>query len=91
MYDGVLAEGQVAVRTVHRSQHEVYLGYAMGHCRHMGKIGDLAAVQVFWPDNRGAFPFEPDCDPDVCALQRRLDLAVPWRELRAHRRKYGAR
>lgn len=87
-YDGILVELPVAIRAVHPTWHELYLGYAMGHCRHTGNPGGLVAVQVFWPDQMGRFPFEAGCDPEVAALQTRLDLPVPPSELRAFRRRY---
>ncbi len=73
-YEGVLAEGSIATRPVHRTQQERYLGYAMGYCRERGRIGELQAVQVFWPDDAGVFPFEPGCDQEIWSLQPRLDL-----------------
>ena len=72
-YEGVLAQGFIATRRVHPSQHESYFGYAMGYCRERGRIGALAAVQVFWPDRVGRFPFERECDEAVRAAQPRLD------------------
>jgi len=62
----------------------------MGHCRYSGNLGALVAVQVFWPDNQGQFPFEASCDLEVSALQPRLDLAVPEAELQAFRRRFRA-
>jgi len=88
IYDGVLVGLPIAVRRVDPTQHELYLGYAMGHCRHIGNMGGLRGVQVFWPDKQGRFPFEIGCDPDVSALQPRLDFAVPESELRAFRRRF---
>jgi Domain of unknown function (DUF4262) len=88
-YDGVLTDFPIAVRLVHPSQAEMYLGYAMGHCRYMGNAGGLVAVQVFWPDKAGRFPFEVGCDQDVLNSQPRLDLPATLSELRAHRRLIG--
>ena len=90
LYEGVLVDFPLAVRPVDPTQYELYLGYAMGHCRHTGKTGRLVAVQVFWPDKQGRFPFEVRCDPEISALQRRLDLAAPASELRAFRRGFHA-
>lgn len=87
-YEGVLDGSQIAVRKVHSTHHELYLGYAMGHSRHMN-LGGLEAVQVFWPDKQGRFPFQANCDLDVYRSQPRLDLAVPPSELRAFRRRFG--
>jgi hypothetical protein len=85
-YDGVLAQGRIATRPVHPSQHESYLGYAMGYCRERGRIGALEAVQVFWPDRTGRFLFERECDDAVWAAQPRLDHPVWPDEVRERRR-----
>jgi hypothetical protein len=87
-YEGVLVDLPIAVRPVHRSQHELYLGFAMGHCRYTGNPGGLLAVQVFWPDKAGKFPFDAGCDQVARTLQPRLDLAAPESEVRAFRRKF---
>jgi len=76
-YDGVLEGCAIAVRKVHPTQRERYLGYAMAHCRLMGNASGLRARQVFWPDRQGRFPIDVGCDVDVCQLQPRLDLEVP--------------
>lgn len=89
-YDGILAKSRVAVRVVHPTQHELYLGYAMGHCTYMGRIGELVAMQVFWPDATGHFPFERECDDEVYRAQPRLDLQVPPSELKEFRAKWGS-
>ena len=88
-YDGVLQGIPIAVRKVHPTQHELYLGYAMGHCTYTGNFGGLEAVQIFWPDKQGRFPFQANCDLDVYRSQPRLDLPVPQSELRAFRRQFG--
>jgi hypothetical protein len=84
-YDGILEECPIAIRKVHPSQHEIYLGYAMGHCRLMGNATGLRARQVFLPDKEGRFPFDTGCDLDVSQLQPRLNLEAP-RALRRDRR-----
>jgi len=89
-YDGVLERGAVATRPVHPSQHPLYLGYAMAYCRRQGDIGGLKAVQVFWPDKAGLFPFERGCEDSVYLAQRRLDQPVMPDELREFKRKYGS-
>jgi hypothetical protein len=88
-YNGVLDEWSIAVRRVHPTQFEIYLGYSMAHCRHMGNPGGLAALQVFWPDKQGRFPYESDCDLKVCQLPPRLDLEVSPSELSAFHCQYG--
>lgn len=54
---------------VHESHQRVYLGYAMWHCRHVGRAGSLRALQCLWPDRQGRFPDEPECHPQVASLQ----------------------
>ena len=67
---------QVGIRRVDPSQHAVYLGYAMGYVRFIDRIGELEAVQVFWPDKTGKFPYDVGCSLDVVQCQPRLDLAL---------------
>jgi hypothetical protein len=81
-------EHRVGFRTVHPSQHELYLGFAMGYCRHIGRWGELQAVQAFWPDCNGKFPFEIGCDLAVYQLQPRLDTGLTKQELRRWRRQW---
>jgi Domain of unknown function (DUF4262) len=81
-------EHRVGFRRIHPTQHELYLGFAMGYCRHIGRIGELAAVQAFWPDHAGTFPFEVGCDLAVHQLQPRLDIALTPQELRRWRRQW---
>lgn len=71
-------EHPVAFRHVHATQHPLYLGFAMGYCRHIGRMGELAAMQAFWPDSNGRFPFEVGCDWRVNELQPRLDVERGW-------------
>jgi hypothetical protein len=78
---------RVGFRPVHPTQHELYLGFAMGYCRHIGRWGELEAVQVYWPDAAGKFPFDAGCDLDVYRLQPRLDLPLTPQELRKLRRE----
>jgi hypothetical protein len=75
-YSDVLNGFDIAVREVDRSQHTEHLGYAMGYCRERGRIGELEALQVFWPDKGGHFPFEASCIEPIRALQPRLDLPL---------------
>src|SRR5262245_14353307 len=41
---------QVGFRPVHPTQHELYLGFAMGFLTNIGRMGELKAMQAFWPD-----------------------------------------
>ena len=68
-YPGILqGEVRIAVRKVDPTQHQVYLGYALGHARMLNQ--ELTAMQVFWPDKIGKFPYEVGCDLAVYQRQR---------------------
>lgn len=73
-------------RPVHPTQHIGYLGYAMGHVRHTRFEGELSAVQLFWPDEKGRYPFDAGCDEDVYARQPRLDISLTPSELAEQQR-----
>ena len=75
-------EHRVGFRRVHPTQHPLYLGFAMGFMTNIGRIGELEAVQAFWPDSTGKFPFEVGCDLAVYELQPRLDIGLSPREVR---------
>ena len=74
-------EHRIGLRPVHPTQHELYLGFAIGYCRFIGRIGELEAMQAFWPDSKGKFPFEVGCDLAVHQLQPRLDIELTPREV----------
>lgn len=82
------SQHQVGIRRVHPTQHPVYLGFALGYMRHTGRIGDLDAVQAFWPDTNGRFPFDTGCDLAVYELQPRLDIGLTPREVREYERRW---
>lgn len=73
----------VGFRVVHESQHPLYLGYAMGFCR-ISNI-PLQAMQVFWPDSQGRFPFDANCEEECYRLQPRLDVALTAAESEEYR------
>jgi uncharacterized protein DUF4262 len=79
---------RVGFRRVDPTQHALYLGFAMGFLTNLGRIGELEAMQAFWPDSEGRFPFEPGCDEAVCRLQPRLDLALSPEEMRRFERRW---
>jgi hypothetical protein len=81
-------EQRVGFRRVHPTQHPLYLGFAMGFVRSVGRIGELEAVQVFWPDKKGKFPFEVGCDLDAYQQQPRLDIELPPSEAKKFMRRY---
>ena len=72
LYEDLLKGYACKCVPVAEKYHSEYLGYAMWHRRHVGKIGTLQAVQCLWPDKAGLFPDEPGCNPDVVKLQPQL-------------------
>ena len=89
-YPGLLDGFEVAIRPVHATQHLVHLGYATGYYRILARPELLSAIQLFWPDKAGKFPFELACDPGVAQLQPRMALAVAPSELRAFMKRFGS-
>ena len=79
---------RVGFRRVHPTQHELYLGFALGFLSNIGRMGQLRAMQAFWPDRAGKFPFEVGCDWTVYQLQPRLDIGLSPREVREWRRRW---
>lgn len=78
----------LAFRKVHRTKHPLYLGYAMGYCRRTGRWDGLEALQVYWPDNGGKFPFDVGFDSDLSELQPRLDIALTPTEIAEFERQF---
>jgi hypothetical protein len=88
-YSGILqGDSKIGLRCVDPTQHPLYLGYAMGYLTFIGRIGELQAMQVFWPDKTGKFPYEVGCDLDVFRFQPRLDLALTPSEIEAFEREW---
>lgn len=84
-----LLEGfPIATRPVHKTQHELYFGFAMGFLTNIGRMGELEAVQVFIPDIRGIYPFQPNCSLTVYESQPRLDIGLTKSELADWRRQW---
>jgi hypothetical protein len=81
-------EHRVGFRRVHPTQHPLYLGFAMGFMTNIGRIGELEAVQAYWPDGKGKFPFEVGCELEVYQLQPRLDIGLSPREVRRWQRQW---
>lgn len=79
---------QVGIRQVHRTQQQLYLGFAMGFLTNICRIGELRALQAFWPDQTGKFPFEAGCDAAVANLQPRLDISLTPREIKEWERRW---
>lgn len=83
------ADHRIGLRRVDPTRHPLYLGYAMGYCRYIGRWGELEAMQVFWPDSRGKFPFEAGFDSDISDLQPRLDIPLTQDEIDEFERQFG--
>lgn len=79
---------KVAFRRVHPTQHPLYLGFAMGFLTNLGRMGELEAMQAYWPDANGKFPIDVGCDISVAHLQPRLDISLTPREIREFRRRW---
>jgi hypothetical protein len=79
---------QVGFKRVHPTQHALYLGFAMGFLTNIGRMGELEAMQAFWPDRSGKFPFEVGCDLGVYEVQPRIDLGLTPREVRRFQRQF---
>ena len=73
---------------VHPTQHELYLGFAMGFLTNIGRIGELEAMQAFWPDRSGKFPFDVGCDLGVYEAQPHTDLGLTPREVKRFQRQF---
>ena len=87
-YD-LLPDLKVGLRIVDPTQHEFYLGYAMGYCREQGRPGELQAVQVYWPDKNQLFPYQRECDEQVWAAQPRLSQRLGPLDLQDKRSSRG--
>lgn len=68
---GVLAGLPFAFRAVAPRWTNVFLGNAAWHYR----SERVAALQGFWPDRGGRFPWDEGCAAEVAAEQPRLELA----------------
>lgn len=72
-YAGVLQEPyRLGFREVSRDHYDGYLGYA----RWFYAGDEFPALQAYWPDRDGRHPWVNGCDPDISAVQPRLDR--PW-------------
>lgn len=91
VYRDVLENGfAIGTRVVDPSQHQFYVGYAMGYLRRLSRSEDLRVLQVFWPDRFGKFPFESGCSYQTWASQPRLDLALTPSEIEEFERELGS-
>lgn len=74
-------EFSIQTRRVDSTQHELYLGFAMAFCRRMNPPTDLQAIQVFWQDENGKFPFDAGCEFQAVVSQVRLDEPASQEDL----------
>jgi hypothetical protein len=86
--DDVLEGLPFAFRALAPRWTNVFLGNAAWHYR----TEHFPALQGFWPDRGGRFPWDADCTPEVAAEQpllerHELHLALPERLLAALRRE----
>jgi hypothetical protein len=74
-YEGILQPPlRLAFRPVTPEHFPVYFSHAS---QLYGP--DFAALQAYWPDQAGRFPWDPSCDPHVASVQPRLDHPWPFR------------
>lgn len=71
-YGPILADRRIAMRAIHPDHHPGYLGTA----RWFYEQHPFPALQAFWPDASGRYPWDQGCEPGVAACQPRLDH--PW-------------
>ena len=65
---GILEKAPVALRSVSAKWIEAFLGNAAWHYRR----DTIPALQCFWPDPGGRFPWQPEADPEWQAEQPQL-------------------
>ncbi len=67
-----LIAGSVCIsKSMHSTWYRDYLGYGLWYHGHE----NFEVMQIFWPDDKGRFPWELDCDPAVVRAQP--DLSMP--------------
>lgn len=64
--DRLLEGHRCALRDFPEAARREFLGTALSFYR----AEPFPAVQIFWPDRDGRFPWDAGCDPDVRAAQR---------------------
>jgi hypothetical protein len=75
--EGVVEGAALALRGVARKWIPVFLGNAAWHYQRQ----DVPALQAFWPDPKGCFPWQPEGDPQWRADQPLLHLTETHRAL----------
>lgn len=68
---GLMPGALCECKTMHSTWYRDYLGYGLWY--HGNE--NFEVIQVFWPDSKGLYPWDPDCDPDVIRAQPDLSMA----------------
>ena len=76
-YAGILGDHEVTFRSIERKWYPTFLGNVAWH--YGGE--SFPALQCFWPDRSGRFPWEEDFDPDWRDDQPLLHLRETHRAL----------
>ena len=66
---GIIQGYDCQFRDVLPAYFEDYLFTARARHERRGSVYPFRALQLIWPDERGIFPWESDCDPGIAALQ----------------------
>jgi hypothetical protein len=64
-YQDIFARCGCRFRAVDAGHYENYLGWAIWFYNG----NPFPVLQCFWPDREGHYPWDPECSPDVTALQ----------------------
>jgi hypothetical protein len=72
-FDIFANEVKCQFRSVQKRHYYAYVGWA----RWFYEGDDFPLLQCFWPDNRGFFPWEEGCHPEIAKLQPQLFLPDP--------------
>jgi hypothetical protein len=84
-----LLSAPMALRSVHPTQHMFYFADTLEFYRLRGGSAEFSAVQLFWSDAGGLFPFDAACEPRVLDAQPRLYIAKTPREIQSFIDDYG--
>jgi hypothetical protein len=60
---------------VFKSVREIWYDVTVKHARWFYGGSNFPLLQLYWPDRNGKFPWDPECQPEVTALQPRLHVA----------------
>ena len=71
--DAILGGKRAVFRSVAREWYAATAGFAVWFHHEL----HFPLLQLFWPDRRGWYPWDVDCDPAVKVMQPRLFLTDP--------------